>query len=93
MDDREADERYNRLVADLGTLQQWLADRDVSPWADWLQSSRQQIMAHDGNGLSHLLGAYGGMGSFNDLQISPAMQRLRTRIYDDAQALLTDLER
>jgi hypothetical protein len=93
MDDREADERFNRLVADLDTLHQWLAERGVSPWADWLESSRRQIMAHDGNGLSHLLRAYGGMGSFNDLQLSRAMQRVRTRIYSDATALLADLER
>jgi hypothetical protein len=93
MDDREADERYNRLVADLGTLQKWLEDRGESQWAEWLGSSRQQIIAQDGNGLSHLLRAYGGMGSFNDLQISRAMGRLRTRMYVDATALLTDLER
>jgi hypothetical protein len=93
MDDREADERYDRLLADLGTLHQWLEDRGESLWADWLASSRQQIMAHDGNGLSHLLRAYGGMGSFNDLQISRAMERLRTQIFSDATALLADLER
>ena len=93
MDDREADERYNRLVADLGTLHQWLEEDGQSLWADWLGSSLQQIMAHDGNGLSHLLRAYGGMGSFNDLQMSGAMQRLKTRIYSDATALLADLER
>jgi hypothetical protein len=93
MDDREADERYNRLVADLGTLHQWLEDRGESLWADWLASSRQQIVAHDGNGLSHLLRAYGGMGSFTDLQMPGAMARLRTRVFSDATALLADLDR
>jgi hypothetical protein len=93
VDAHEADVRYDRLVADLGTLQQWLADRDETLWADWLESSRRQILAHDGNGLSHLLRAYGGMGSFVDLQISGKMSELRTRIYEDASALLGDLQR
>lgn len=93
MDSHEADVRYDRLVADLGTLQEWLEDRNETHWANWLESSRRQIVAHDGNGLSELLRAYGGMGSFVDLQISGEMSLLRTRIYEDASALLGDLQR
>jgi hypothetical protein len=93
MDDREADIRYDRLLADLGTLHDWLDGPSESLWAEWLGSARQQIMAHDGNGLSHLLRAYGGMGSFTDVPMSRAMSRLRTRIFEDASALLADLER
>lgn len=90
MDEREADKRYDRLVANLNTLHEWLATHDESFWADWLAESRRQILAHDGYGLTHLLGAYGGMGSFLDLQIG-GMSRLRTEIYEDASALKSDL--
>jgi hypothetical protein len=93
VDAQEADVRYDRLVADLATLQEWLEDRDETLWANWLETSRRQILARDGYGLTHLLGAYGGMGSFVDLQISDDMSRLRTRIYEDASALLGDLQR
>ena len=45
------------------------------------------------SGPSALLRAYGGMGSLVDPQISDEMSRLRTRIYEDASALLGDLQR
>ncbi|MEY2435163.1 MAG: hypothetical protein QOC92_4888 [Acidimicrobiaceae bacterium] len=93
MHEREADARYNRLVDDLETMLQWLDDRDESHWATWLGESRRQILAHDGNGLSHLLRAYGGMGSFNDLPMRGEIERVRSRIYDDAGSLLGDLQR
>jgi hypothetical protein len=35
-------------------------------------TSLRHIEAGDGYGLQHLLGAYGGMGSFSDLLIHPA---------------------
>jgi hypothetical protein len=93
MDAREADERYTRLVADLGTLHDFLERVGIASWAQWLGSSLQQIAAHDGNGLAHLLRAYGGMGSFTDLELPSAMAELRTRVFVDATALLADLER
>jgi hypothetical protein len=93
VDEREADERYTRLVADLSTLHEWLEAVGESHWARWLDSARQQIVAHDGNGLTHLLRAYGGMGSLNDLPMSRSMSVLKARAYDDATALLADLVR
>jgi hypothetical protein len=93
MDAHEADVRYDRLVADLETLRDWLQVHDGPHWAEWLESSRRQILADDGNGLTHLLRAYGGMGSFNDVQLSGKMSELRTRIYEDASELRFDLQR
>ena len=93
MDEREADIRYDRLVENLESLRELLAGDDAGQfWADWLAESRRQILAHDGWGLTHLLGAYGGMGSFNDLQLPGSMSQLRTQIYDDAAALKADLD-
>ena len=93
MDEHEADERYTRLVDDLGTLYEFLDDPSESRWREWMGNARRQIVAHDGEGLTYLLRAYGGMGSFNDLPMPREMERVKARVYDDASALLLDLER
>lgn len=93
MDEREADARYDRLVENLGILYELLDDPSTPIWRDWMGKAREEILAHDGNGLTSLLRAYGGMGSFNDLQMPRGMQRVKARVYDDASALLLDLER
>lgn len=93
MDEREADERYDRLIENLGILYELLDDPSTSIWRDWMGKAREEILAHDGNGLTYLLRAYGGMGSFNDRQMPHGMQRVKAQVYDDASTLLLDLER
>lgn len=71
-------------------------------WADWLAKDAKLIRFHDGFGLEHLLAAYGGMGSLNDvvLQLISAgagvlvprddnerFDELRRQIYDVATRL------
>ena len=43
-------------------------------WRAWMASSLQSLEANDVGGARHLLGAYGGMGSFNDLVIGQRVQ-------------------
>jgi len=40
-------------------------------WAEWLRTALGRIENGDLSGIDHLLSAYGGMGSFNDLVIQP----------------------
>lgn len=42
-------------------------------WRSWMNESLMQINAQDFRGVQHLLNAYGGMGSFNDLIIGQGM--------------------
>ncbi len=71
-------------------------------WADWLSKDAQLIRGSDFFGVEHLLSAFGGMGSFNDVVLcsvgesSPGrmltvenerLSELRTSIYDIAQRL------
>lgn len=72
-------------------------------WAKWLAGDRASIANGNAAGVTHLLSAFGGMGSFNDLFLSPAnghslseadvsatnakLNDLRTRLYGLAQAL------
>jgi hypothetical protein len=36
-----------------------------------MDESRRRLESNDCSGIDHLLGAYGGMGSFNDLLLTP----------------------
>ncbi len=40
-------------------------------WRRWLEEGRSMVLAGDPNGTTHLLRAFGGMGSFNDLVLTP----------------------
>lgn len=40
-------------------------------WARWLRADLVSLRRRDGYGIEHLLSAFGGMGSLNDLVISP----------------------
>ncbi len=40
-------------------------------WSEWLDDSLRRIENSDFSGIEHLRGAFGGMGSFNDLIIMP----------------------
>jgi DME family drug/metabolite transporter len=48
-----------------------LQAHDIATWANWLDQDRQRIAAGDDEALQHLLQAFGGMGSLNDLVLAP----------------------
>jgi hypothetical protein len=55
------------LLADLDEAIDLLRGAGVTHWQNWLQRGRDQIARGDAHGADHVLAAYGGMGSFNDL--------------------------
>jgi hypothetical protein len=59
-------------------------------WAEWLERGGRLVAAGDGYGVEHLLRAFGGMGSLNDLVLGrddDAFWELRERIWESARAL------
>jgi hypothetical protein len=46
-----------------------LKHHDVTHWEDWLEKDKQRIAKADFYGVEHLLSAFGGIGSLNDLYI------------------------
>lgn len=40
-------------------------------WGDWLRIDAQRVRSLDFYGVEHMLSAFGGMGSINDLVLSP----------------------
>jgi len=63
-------------------------------WHSWLEHDRDRVANGDAYGLEHLLAAFGGMGSFNDLVLSPANGHAGTdeelRVMDDRLYSLRD---
>lgn len=74
-------------------------------WAKWLSTDARLIRALDFYGVEHLLAAYGGMGSFNDVILQrndsgvPAkidaadnehLDKLRSEIYNLARKLKSE---
>lgn len=73
---------------------------DQTGWADWLAKDAKRIRALDTYGIEHLLSAYGGMGSLNDVVLqrvngvdvtvdsndNERFDKLRSEIYGLAKA-------
>jgi hypothetical protein len=73
------DREYRKLLEALDRAVALLRPYSDS-WADWLESDRSKIAGGDRHALEHLLMAFGGMGSLNDLVIHP----LNGHVIDDA---------
>ena len=60
-------------------------------WASWLETDAARISDGDDYGLDHLLQAFGGMGSLNDLALpgpdDDRLWSLRERMWSSARAL------
>ena len=50
-----------------------LAADDETHWCAWMQETKRRLARSPALGAEHLLGAYGGMASFNDLVIGQTM--------------------
>ena len=57
------------LVAALEEATTLLRAYGVEGWAAWLEDDRRRIAEGNNDGLDHLLSAFGGMGSLNDVEL------------------------
>jgi hypothetical protein len=85
----------DELVAALSEAARQLRARGEDHWANWLDTSRAHLERDDAYGLVHLMRAYGGMGSINDIypQDEAGLSSLLGTIYAAASALHTDWSR
>jgi hypothetical protein len=109
VEEREASERYDRLLANLVATRELLATYQENHWLTWMEAVHREVRAGDGHGLARLLQAYGGMGSFNDVYLHPSsaevitqdqlrrdndrLEKLRSQMWSDATALRQSLNR
>ena len=63
-------QKTKELVEVLGKLIQILDEDGQENWSDWMSQARKWILESDFSGVEKVLGAYGGMGSFNDTYLS-----------------------
>jgi hypothetical protein len=80
------------LLSALDEAASLLRQSDHKKWASWLEQDRRRIADDDLFGVEHLLQAFGGMGSLNDLVLvepdkDAKLRALCSRIYDQASAL------
>ena len=61
-------------MRNISELIQVLESDEEQHWSGWLHQSRERLINSDYSGIEHLLSAYGGMGSFNDLVICQSCQ-------------------
>jgi len=62
-----------QLIAVLDQIIQVLDSDGEKHWRNLMASARSRLVGSDYSGVEHVLGAYGGMGSFNDLVIGQSM--------------------
>ena len=80
------------LLSTLEQAVQLLRDASQQRWADWLERDRRLIASGDFYGVEHLLQAFGGMGSINDIALrepskNAALGSLLIRSYEIASEL------
>jgi hypothetical protein len=60
-----------RLIDLLSETASFLRSRNETHWASWIGEDLVRLKAEDAEAVEHFLGAFGGMGSINDLILSP----------------------
>ena len=63
--------KTTELVSLLDSATALLRSCGEEHWAFWLEKDAARMRASDFGGIEHLLGAFGGMGSVNDLVLHP----------------------
>lgn len=65
------EDKIQQLINLLEDAVQLLQSHGINHWADWLSEDITDLKKNDLRGIEHLLSAYGGMGSLNDVVIWP----------------------
>jgi hypothetical protein len=63
--------KTTELVTLLEAVASLLRSCGEEHWASWLEKDAVLLSASDFGGIEHFLGAFGGMGSINDLVLHP----------------------
>jgi hypothetical protein len=80
------------LIRELDETAQLLRRYGERQWAAWLERDAHLLGESDGEGIRHLLSAFGGMGSLNDVILAPSdgnaeLQERLGRLYQLAEEI------
>jgi hypothetical protein len=79
------------LADRLASLIALLETADERYWRRWMQRALARIDDHQLAGVSQVLAAYGGQGTFSDLELSPALSEQAPYRYQARNAHLREL--
>jgi hypothetical protein len=65
-------QKTQQLIAILEQIENLSVIHGEQHWSAWITRDIMAIRKYDAQGIGHLLSAYGGMGSFNDLRLCAA---------------------
>ena len=100
--------KTERLIAVLEEIIPFLRENGEDYYADWMAKGKLLLEQSDFRGISHILRAFGGMGSFNDRALTPSdvkqakedqisanqrLQMLSSTIYDLADSIRREVDR
>jgi hypothetical protein len=85
--DKNGEEAVKQLLTVLEPLAILLRENGEKRWAGWIEKSTRHLQAGDLHGVDHLLSAYGGMGSINDIKASDDIGELRSRAWSLAKSI------
>ena len=71
--------KLDELLETLDEIIQLLESDGEQHWSRWMRQSHERLQNSDFSGIEHLLSAYGGMGSFNDLVICQSYENGKFR--------------
>jgi hypothetical protein len=79
-----------RILAEIISL---LEKEGETRWSAWMTKAKTWLEDLDYAGIEYLLRAYGGMGSFNDLMVSPERQDRLAALHTQAWAPAAEIKR
>jgi hypothetical protein len=95
------------LKSSLNQAIELLREHREQHWMSWAERCQRELDANDAAAFGHILSAFGGMGSFNDLlilasngyligpdqeaSVNDRLEHLRTAIWANARALRDEL--
>ena len=68
----DLERKTQQLIGILEQLEHLLVSYGEQHWSTWIKQDITAIKKYDVHGIAHLVSAYGGMGSFNDLWLCSA---------------------
>ena len=99
--------KTERLITVLEETIPLLRENGEVHYADWMSKGKLLLERSDFRGISHILGVFGGMGSFNDRALTPSdieqanaggisinqrLQMLSSTIYQLAESIRREVE-
>ena len=84
--------KTQKLIIMLGEIIEIMSESGETHWVNYMLKRKILLENCKIEGISGLIGAYGGMGSFNDICFGPEFDQLRGAIYRLANEIWLECE-